>query len=106
MKVIDNLTQVEDGHLIPTNADTNPRISYTVHTAHKLAAWVLHIRAAEFVSSLENRAISESVHASFLNLIKFKGVVIETLLLCFVFYLLIYDRDFFANSLTYFDDIY
>lgn len=68
LKVIDDLTQVEDRHLIPTTSDTNPRVSYTVHTAHKLAAWVLHIRAEGFVTSLENRAISESVHASFLNL--------------------------------------
>lgn len=75
--MIGDLTQVEDRHLIPTNTEVNPRLSYTVHTAHKLAAWVLHIRAEEFVTSLENRAIAESVHATFLNLTEFKGVLIE-----------------------------
>lgn len=104
--MISDQTQVEDRHLTPTNIEVHPRISYTVHTAHKLAAWVLHIRAEEFITSLENRAISESVHAAFLNLKEFKGVVVEVLIPCFVFYLLIHDRDFLINSMTYFDDIY
>lgn len=58
LKVIEDLTQVNDKHLIPTNIIDSPRVSYSVHTAHKLAAWILHIRSEEFVTSLENRAIS------------------------------------------------
>lgn len=106
LRVIGDLTQVEDRHLIPTNVADSPRLSYTVHTAHKIAAWVIHIKAEEFVTSLENRAISESMHASFLNLTEFKGVSIRMLVPCLVFYLMIYDRNFLASSLTYFDDIY
>lgn len=106
IRVINDITQVEDRHLVPTDVTTNPRVSYSVHTAHKLAEWILHIRFEEFVTSLENRAISESVHAAFLNLTEFKGVLMETLLPCLVFYLLIYDRDFLVNSITYFDEIY
>lgn len=77
-----------------------------MNTAHKLAAWVIHIREEEFVTSLENRAIEESVHASFLNLTEFKGVLVEKLIPCFVFHLMLYDRSFLSNSLSYFDDIF
>lgn len=106
LKVIEDLTQVSDRHLCPTTADSNRRISYTAHAAHKLAAWILHIRAEEFVTSLKNQAISESVHAAFLNLTEFRGVIIETLLPCLVFYLMIYNQDFMSSSVTYFDDIF
>ncbi|CAG5001726.1 unnamed protein product [Parnassius apollo] len=40
--------------------------------AHKLAAWIIHIRGEQFVTSLENSAIGESVSDSFLNLTEFR----------------------------------
>lgn len=105
-KVIEDLTQVEDRHLVPTKSEICPRITYSVHTAHKLAAWILYIREEEFVTSLENLAISESVHAAFLNLTEFRGVFMDVLIRCMIFYLLVYDRDFLNKSIFYFDDIY
>lgn len=64
LRVISDLTQVEDRYLVTTNINDNPRLSYSVHTANKIAAWIIHIKTEEFVTSLENRAISESMHAS------------------------------------------
>ncbi|CAG5019259.1 unnamed protein product [Parnassius apollo] len=104
-QVIDDITQVEDRRLVPPNMEACPRFSYTVHMAHKLAAWIIHIGSEEFVTSLENRAISESIHASFLNLTEFRGAVIEVLIPCLVFYLMIYDREF-SQRITYFDNLY
>ncbi|CAG5001716.1 unnamed protein product [Parnassius apollo] len=74
--------------------------------AHKLAAWIIHIRGEQFVTSLENSAIGESVSDSFLNLTEFRGVMIDTLIPCLVFYLMIYDKEFFSKRVTYFDSIY
>ncbi|CAK1591153.1 unnamed protein product [Parnassius mnemosyne] len=105
-KVIEDVTKVEDRRVIPTNVEICPRFSYSVHMAHKLAAWIIHIREEEFVASLENRAIGESVQASFLNLTEFRGVMIDVLIPCMVFYLMVYDRKFFAQRKTYFNAVY
>ncbi|CAG5001696.1 unnamed protein product [Parnassius apollo] len=105
-KVIENVTQVEDRRLVPTNVEICPRVSYSVHMAHKLAAWIIHIRGEQFVTSLENSAIGESVSDSFLNLTEFRGMMIDTLIPCLVFYLMIYDKEFFSKRVTHFDSIY
>ncbi|KAJ2954233.1 hypothetical protein O0L34_g2478 [Tuta absoluta] len=99
------LTPTDEHHLVDPTGVTDPVTSYSIHMAHKFAAWILHQSKEEFISSLENRAVEETFRASFVNLTEFRHCRLDVMLPTMLFYLMLYDRDFLRLSASRLDDI-
>lgn len=80
-------------------------MSYSIHMARKFAAWIVNRRVAEGVSSLENRALEESITLSFVNLAEFSRLQVPLFLQSFIFYCAVFDPLFFPATYQYFNKI-
>lgn len=73
--------------------------------ARKFAEWLVRTKTSDQISTLENRAMEETLVATFVNLAEFSRLEVEPFLNSFVFNCALLDHKFKSSQYTYFEDI-
>ncbi|UDL13960.1 MAG: RNA dependent RNA polymerase [Xiangshan Nyami-like virus] len=102
---ITELHQKDIHQRYPLTKQIGEEESYSVQMGRKFAAWIVKRRMIDKITSLENRALEESMTVSFVNLAEFSRLQVPLFLKSFIFYCAVFDSHFFFNVYEHFVEI-